>query len=393
MCRTPNFAYGLSQQFPLGSTSITARTVALTAHEIGHNFGASHTNQSNSEVPVDFEPSCVETIMEANINFGNSFCPYSRSQIAGQAAGHSSCLTDLASTPPNSQDCTVTPLPPGGFALGTLSASDCRSPSRGVEYFADRYSFNGVAGQRVNISLGQSTMDFDPYLYLIAPDGYVIAQDDDGNGGFNARIPAPNGSGNFTLPQTGVYIVEATTFPRQQTGSYSINVNDVSCQINATANTLHFPAGGGSGTINVTISGSGCQNDPGYLVLTFPSSAWVTPETTSASGNRTINFTVQSNPTQAGRRAFLHVGGVTTGPDPNDVAGGVSLPITQSGTGPDCSAMPIGFGQTLNGNLAASDCHSPVRGPNFFADRYTFNASAGQKVTIQAASGTIRTRS
>ena len=63
-------------------------------------------------------------------------------------------------------------------------------------------------------------------------------------------------------------------------------------------------------------------------------------------------------------------------------AAGLRIPITQSGTGPDCAATPITFGQTLNGTLATGDCHSPVRGNNFFADRYTFNALAGQRIAI-----------
>ena len=109
-CRNANFSYGLSQQFPFGSTSITAQTVVLTAHEIGHNFSASHTNQLTSDVPADIERPCEETIMEASVGDGSAFCPFSRSQIAGHANGHSSCLIDTATPAPTSQDCPTTPL-------------------------------------------------------------------------------------------------------------------------------------------------------------------------------------------------------------------------------------------------------------------------------------------
>ena len=208
-CRNANFSYGLSQQFPFGSSSITAQTVVLTAHEIGHNFGASHTNQVASDVPPDIELACEETIMEASVGSGSSFCPFSRSQIAGQANGHSSCLDSTSTPPPTSQDCSTTPL--AGFsASGSLASGDCRSPSRGVEHFADRYSFNGTAGQRLTITMNQSGGNLDPYLFLIEPDGYFLTQDDDSNGGVNSRIPSS--LGNITLPQTGVYIIEATSF-------------------------------------------------------------------------------------------------------------------------------------------------------------------------------------
>ena len=381
VCRVPSFAYGLSQRFPTSSNIITAQTVVLTAHEIGHNFGASHTNQVTTAVVADFEPVCEETIMEASVGFGSSFCPFSRSQISGQANAHSSCLTDSVIQPPTSQDCVTTPLPVSLFVNGFLGPSDCRSPSRGVEHFADRHSFNGTAGQRVVILMATSSGGLDPYVYLIGPDGYVLTQDDDGAGGVTSRIPSAGTT--FTLPDTGVYIIEATTFARQQTGSYALSVNNTGCTISASPSSAHFPAGGGNETINVTLSG--CGSDPDYRFLATPSTAtWLVPQATFASGSQGINFTVQANSSIAGRRAFLLVGAVTTGPGPNDVAGGLRIPITQSGTGPACSSTPIAFGQTLNGSLATTDCHSPVRGEGFVADRYTFNAGAGQKVTILA---------
>jgi hypothetical protein len=87
------------------------------------------------------------------------------------------------------------------------------------------------------------------------------------------------------------------------------------------------------------------------------------------------------------------VGAVATaGGGPNGHIGGVRIPITQSGTAPDCVPAPIAFGQTLDGTLSAGDCHSPVRGSGFLADRYSFNAVADQRITIQAtASGGLDT--
>src|SRR5262249_33979144 len=50
-----------------------------------------------------------------------------------------------------------------------------------------------------------------------------------------------------------------------------------------------------------------------------------------------------------------------------------------------CVATPINTGQTINGALAPGDCQSPLRikdGMRPLADRYTFNATAGQPVVI-----------
>jgi len=383
-CRAPEFAYGLSQQLPLGSTNITAQTVILTTHEIGHNFGAFHTNEIDL-VPFDIQRSCENTIMEAFIGDGPSFCPFSRSQVSGHANAHSSCLTTTAAPPPSFPDCVTTPISFGVARNGNLASGDCRSPSRGVEFFADRYSFSGTAGQRVFITMNSSS-GVDPYLYLIGPDGYVVNQNDDVNvPNTNSRIPVETGfpgDNAFTLPMSGVYIVEATSFARQQTGSYTITVNNTGCTIRVTVNNTHFPLGGGNGTVNVTLNNCSGANAE-YRVRSSPSSAtWLVPEVNSGIGSRGINFTVSQNSNQAGRRAFLLIGPVSSG-DLNDLSGGLRVPITQSGTRPDCVPTPIAFGQTLNGSLASTDCHSPVRGNNFFADRYTFNALAGQKVAIR----------
>jgi hypothetical protein len=78
---------------------------------------------------------------------------------------------------------------------------------------------------------------------------------------------------------------------------------------------------------------------------------------------------------------------VLVGPtEPNQGHGGLLLSVTQSGTGPDCSLTPIAPGQTIDADLSTTDCQSPVRGNGFFSDRYVFNASADQQVSIDLSS-------
>ena len=102
-----------------------------------------------------------------------------------------------------------------------LSTSDQRSPIRGTSFYADRYSFFGSIGQQIAITFTSQALN--SYLYLVGPDGTVIAQDNDGGGATDARIPAA--SGFLTLPATGTYVIEATSFDANALGDYQLRLD------------------------------------------------------------------------------------------------------------------------------------------------------------------------
>jgi hypothetical protein len=82
VCDARSYSYGISQRF----TSSPGKFI-LTAHEIGHNFGATHTEQANPP-----QADCGNTIMNSSVGTGFVFCPYSRSEITSYAALSGSCL-------------------------------------------------------------------------------------------------------------------------------------------------------------------------------------------------------------------------------------------------------------------------------------------------------------
>jgi len=379
VCRSPASAYGLSQRFPLTGLS-DSRTFLLTAHEIGHNFAAVHTNQIGRDVPAEFLISCDNTIMESGLGTqtGSSFCTFSRSQIVGHATANNSCLQNAASQPP-ANNCVETPITSQVPINASLTTSDCRSPSRGNPNFADLYTFNGTMGQQITIRMNQSTGNLDPYLYLIAPDGYIVDQADFGGGGTNAVIPEVSNQGVFTLPQTGKYIIEATSRAPGQTGNYQLTLDVTGCSLNASVSTQNFPAAGGTAMLTINVSGPCASYNIHSDPSTIGNANWILLFEGAGSGSRTIGFIVDPNTTSIGRRTFLLVG--SSGG--NSVAGGIRIPITQSGTGPDCSVTPISVGQTINGQLTSGDCESPIRNTSGLrADRYTFTASEGQQFAI-----------
>ena len=90
VCSIPRGAYGISDLEQMAVFHVT-----IPAHEIGHNFNASHADaRSNGH------PECDNNIMAAGQGPSTTafFCPFSVSEITGFVQSNSSCLTDA---PPN----------------------------------------------------------------------------------------------------------------------------------------------------------------------------------------------------------------------------------------------------------------------------------------------------
>lgn len=103
-----------------------------------------------------------------------------------------------------------TPIQPGETLLGDLSTTDARSSDRMT--WVDHYTISLEAGATIRVDLAAG---FDTYLYLRDENGFVIAQDDDGGEGLNARLVA-------RVPRTGTYTIEATSFS-EATGPYQLS--------------------------------------------------------------------------------------------------------------------------------------------------------------------------
>jgi hypothetical protein len=84
VCLSPSYAYGLSGR----SATITH---LITAHEIGHNLNAEHTDNSGA---------CATSIMNPVISFNaTSFCEISKSQINTYNTANGRCLSLSGTTP------------------------------------------------------------------------------------------------------------------------------------------------------------------------------------------------------------------------------------------------------------------------------------------------------
>lgn len=112
-----------------------------------------------------------------------------------------------------------------GSISGSLSSTDYSNPSRTGAY-RDDYRVTGVsAGQQIRANLNSSS--FDTYLQLVnATTGEVLSYNDDANGTLNSEL-------SFTV-QSGIdYIVRATSYGSNITGSYTLTTASSSASIGA----------------------------------------------------------------------------------------------------------------------------------------------------------------
>lgn len=263
--------------------------------------------------------------------------------------------------------CPATAITPGQIISGTLSTTDCRPSLRSSQHYADRYIFNGTAGQAVTI-LNYSE-SYDSYVYLVGPDGRVLAEDDDSGPGSSSQIGAAT---FFQLPTNGTYIIEATSYNSGVTGGYLVylGLGSANCTYSYSLSSTAVTTAGGNGTVSVA-TGAGCAWQTASAV------PWISfGNNPNGSGNGTANFTVAANADGTIRNGLV-------------IVGNTAFTVTQYGNPLACPASPIVAGETINGSLSSADCPSAYRGNaanRILSDHYSFTATAGQRIAVTMTS-------
>ncbi|WP_256296101.1 PPC domain-containing protein [Haloarchaeobius salinus] len=106
-------------------------------------------------------------------------------------------------------------IAPGETLTSELDPNDPQSDRFNGYY--EPIALDAPTGSTVNISMSS---DDDTYLYLLGPDGQVVAQNDDYNG-LDSRISS------FTLSETGEYTIIATSFDSGATFEYELSVAEL----------------------------------------------------------------------------------------------------------------------------------------------------------------------
>ncbi len=284
----------------------------------------------------------------------------------------------------------------GQTVNGALDSTDCRYPS-GSDHFSDAYTFSGTSGQQISITMSSGA--FDTLLFLNGPNGVQVATDDDGGGGTNSRIPAT--SGFFTLPSTGTYTIQASSFSANTAGTYSLALTSQTPSGCSSPVTINFGQ-----TINGTLSGSDCRftDNSFFDAYTFSGVAGQQVSVSMASGSfdtflfllRPDGTTLSSDddggggtdsriPTGSGSLTLPTTGIYTiyTSSFSPNTTGAYSLTLNGQTLGGSCPSTPISIGQTFNGTLSLSDCQLS---DNSLFDSYSFSGTAGQTISVSLTS-------
>lgn len=107
------------------------------------------------------------------------------------------------------------PLEPGGWRTGQLDSSDPLLDDR-THY--DIWLLAGEPGERIVITM--ESEEFDAFLVVAGPidgEASILAEDDDGAGGTDARV-------ELVVPESGRYAVIANTVFPSEVGRYRIRM-------------------------------------------------------------------------------------------------------------------------------------------------------------------------
>lgn len=189
---------------PMGSSASSSSQISSSSQQISSVFSS--------------------TVSSTAVNTTSSSVSVSSSSVGSSAISSSlisSSISSSSSSAVGTNNCDSVAVAFGSTHTGALELTDCRSGTRGTNYYVDRYSVSGVAGQQISIQLTSAA--FDTYLVLKNDSNTVITFNDDGGGGTNSRIPAS--SGTYTLPTTGNFIIEVTSYSSLKVGAYTLLVN------------------------------------------------------------------------------------------------------------------------------------------------------------------------
>ena len=146
VCQDVAHSYGVSLRIADGFK------YAITAHEIGHNFGASHPDEHAPPVSA-----CANTIMNSIVGSTFDFCQFSLDEMNAYLGPNSSCLTIVSSSATIQFNAATYAVGEGGASVViTVTRLGDTTSAASVDYT----TISGTASARTDYVTAARTMSF-----------------------------------------------------------------------------------------------------------------------------------------------------------------------------------------------------------------------------------------
>jgi hypothetical protein len=275
---------------------------------------------------------------------------------------------------------------------GFIDTGDGSDPADGD--LAEGVRLDAESGTTAVITMESS--EIDTYLILEAPDGSVVAEDDDGADGFNSRI-------RTRLPQTGSYTIWAGSFGGDETGSYTLTVEESDPSDRPDLESISFgetregfidegdssdPVDGDLAEPVALEAESGMQAEISmesseldtYLILEAPDGTIAAENDDGGSG---LNSRILTELSQTGTYT------IWAGSYGGSEVGRYTLSVTESDIPEGQDLESISFGETREGFIDEGDGSDPVDGD--LAEPVSLEAESGTTAVISMESDNIDT--
>lgn len=161
----------------------------------------------------------TNSLLETSLSEDGEYTVIATSYASGGLGAYEVTMRTLAAdgARPTQVSSGAPATPAGTLAFGQVASGRLQQGDATLQSgeFMDRYTFQGTRGQQVVVDMASG--EFDPYVIVNAPSGAQQDNDDVAQGNSNAQVA-------WTLPETGVYTVRATSYQAREQGVYQVRV-------------------------------------------------------------------------------------------------------------------------------------------------------------------------